>query len=312
MSTWILLAVLAQAIAAVVAVVDKYIVSGDKSLMRPFVYAFYTCLISGAWIVVYLFGLFPLEFFGFSVPSFANVNSPSLVVSALSLVAAYTFFIGLVSLFQALRKGEASDVVPVVGAVSAITTFGLGYVFLNDRLTLGFIAGIVLLALGTALVSRYRFGWRTALTTIHAGIFFAIHYIAIKAVFNITSFDDGFFWSRIAFVLVALSMLLVPRYFEKITTQTKEAGSKGGVLVFFNKLLAGISTILILKATELGEVSVVQALGGLQFVFILLIVMVFDRLLPDECAEHTKYKPDVYRKIFFIFIITLGFFMLFV
>lgn len=305
------MAVLAQLVSAAVAVMDKYIVSGDRSVMRPFVYAFYTCLISGAWVVVYLFGLFPLEFFGFSVPSFSNVGPPSLVITALSLVAAYTFFIGLVSLFQALREGEASDVVPVVGAVSAIATFALGYIFLGSRLTPGFIAGIALLTLGTALVSRYRFGWRTALHTVHAGIFFAVHYVAIKAVFNITSFDDGFFWSRVAFVFVALSMLLVPRYFEKITTQTKDAGGRGGALVFFNKLLAGISTILILKATELGEVSVVQALGGLQFVFILVIVMAFDRFLPDECAEHTRRTMDLYRKIFFVCIISLGFFMLF-
>lgn len=312
MQTWLLLTVLAQLLSAVVAVVDKYIVSGDKSLLRPFVYAFYTCLISGVWIVIYLFGLLPINFFGFSAPSFENVRTPTLLVMSLSLIAAYTFFVALVSLFKSLRHNEASDVVPVVGAVSAVASFGLSYAFLDSRLTIGFIAGMILLVVGTALVSRYRFNWQTAFTVVHAGIFFAVHFVALKAVFNVTTFDNGFFWSRIAFVAVALSMLLVPRYFKKITTQTKSAGRKGNLLIFFNKVLAGISSILILKATELGEVSVVQALGGLQFIFILGIVVIFGKFLPSVCTEDLHEKRSVLQKIFFIIIITAGFFALFI
>ena len=67
---WILLAVGAQLINAVVALVDKYIVSDEKVLPRPFVYAFYTCLVSGGWVVVYALSLIPIERIdGLSIPS---------------------------------------------------------------------------------------------------------------------------------------------------------------------------------------------------------------------------------------------------
>ncbi len=49
---WILLAVAAQFINAIVALIDKHIVSDEKKFPKPFVYAFYTCLISGVWVVV--------------------------------------------------------------------------------------------------------------------------------------------------------------------------------------------------------------------------------------------------------------------
>ena len=77
---WILLAAAAQFIYAVVAVLDKYIVSDEKILPRPFVYAFDTCLITGTWILVYFIGLIP-GLSSLSVPTFSNVSSSSKPVS---------------------------------------------------------------------------------------------------------------------------------------------------------------------------------------------------------------------------------------
>ena len=308
---WILLAAGAQLINAVVALIDKYIVSDEKVLPRPFVYAFYTCLISGAWIVVYLLGLIPTGALDLPVPSFSNVGRPTLEMVALAILGAYTFFIALVSMFTALKESDASDVVPVVGAVSAIASFGLGYFFFQTSLSSNFVWGIVLLATGTALVSRLRFPVKVALLSLHSGLFFAFHYIAIKGLFNVTSFDNGFFWSRIAFVFFALSLLMVPSYYKKITEQTKSTKKSAGLLIFANKTLAGIGSIMILKATALGDVTVVQALGGLQFVFILLLGIAFGSMTPKSFGENDDRKDGVLQKAIFVAIITAGFIMLF-
>lgn len=309
--SWILLAVGAQFLSAVVALIDKHIVTDEKSFPRAFVYAFYTCLISGAWIVVYLASFLPLPYDGLHVPSFENVVRPTLEVVALAFLSAYTFFIALVSMFSTLRDHDASDVVPVIGAVSAICSFGLGYYFLDVRLAPNFILGIVLLATGTALVSRFRFPWRTASVAFHSGLFFALHYIAVKGLFELTSFDNGFFWSRVAFVLFALSLLLIPNYWERVRDQTRTTSRNAGFLILGNKLLAGVSTILILKATDMGDVAVVQALGGLQFVFILLLGIFVSR---GGTHPHLKEHYDrhaILQKALFVAIISLGFLVLF-
>ncbi len=310
--SWILLAVAAQFINALVALVDKHIVSDEKSFPRAFAYAFYTCVISGAWVVVYFVSLLPLPFDGLHVPSFSNVIRPTLEVVALSFLSAYTFFIALVSMFSTLREHDASDVVPVIGAVSALCSFGLGYYFLDVELTTNFILGIALLATGTALVSRFRFPWKTATVAFHAGLFFALHYISIKGLFELTSFDNGFFWSRIAFVFFALSLLLIPNYWERVRDQTKSTGRSARFLIIINKLLAGVSTILILKATDLGDVAVVQALGGLQFVFILLLGIFVSRKDDHARVIGEKYdKAAIFQKAVFVAMISLGFLVLF-
>ncbi len=310
--SWILLAVGAQFLNAIVALIDKHIVSDEKSFPRAFAYAFYTCLISGAWIVVYLFSLLPLPFDGLHAPSFLNVVRPTLEVVALSFLSAYTFFIALVSMFSTLRDHDASDVVPVIGSISALCSFGLAYYFFDISLSPNFMLGIALLATGTALVSRFRFPKKTALVAFHSGLFFALHYITIKGLFELTSFDNGFFWSRIAFVFFALSLLLIPNYWERVRDQTKSTSRQAGFLILMNKVLAGVSTILILKATDMGDVAVVQALGGLQFVFILLLGIIFSHGSVKHVKVAERYDARaIFQKAVFVAFISLGFLVLF-
>ena len=307
---WIFLAVAAQFINAIVALIDKRIVSDEKRFPQPFVYAFYTCLISGVWIVVFFLGFLP--FFGnFGVPSLVHVERPTLEIVALSFLSAYTFFTALLSMFTALRVHDASDVVPVIGSVSALASFGLGYFFLGTELTPNFILGIVLLALGTFFVSRLRFPPRTAMLALYSGIFFALHYVSIKGLFTVTTFDNGFFWSRIAFMFFALTLLMIPNYWERVKVQSKTTTKPAYFLIIANKVLAGVATLFVLRATNLGDVAVVQALGGLQFVFILLLGIFFTVRHKDVPIGERYHPGLILQKALFVTIITIGFLVLF-
>lgn len=315
MPSWLILAIGAQFIAALVALLDKYIVTDEKAIPKPFVYAFITCLMSGAAILVFLLAWVPIPLEGVRFPSLTNVEWPTLTVVAFSFLAAYTFFSGLVSMFTALKEADASDVIPVIGSVTALGTFSFGYFFLGGVLSNNYLAGIILLAVGTVLVSHFRFHYNTALLSIHAGLFFAFHYVTFKGLLNITSFDNAFFWSRVCFVGFALSMLLVPDWFERVSKTVKSTGKRAGILIISNKILAGTAAIMTLKATELvpqDEFPVIQALGGLQFVFILALGLILGRHTPVAVGENTHRVRDIFHKAIFVSIIAIGFFMLFI
>ena len=229
----------------------------------------------------------------------------------MAFLTAYTFFMALVSMYDALRHSDASVVMPVIGTISAIATFGLSYVFLDVALTQGHIVGVLMISFGTLLVAKTLPEWSVILHVLHSGIFFALHYITMKGLFLETSFDDGFFWSRISFVLFALSLLMVPVYWDKIKEQTKSTTKKTGILVLLTKVLAGVAAFLLLKATDLGEVSVVQALDGIRFVFILIITTLFAHWLPSSATDRDLRPRVFFRRFLMIVIITSGFFMLF-
>ncbi len=308
---WIFLAAFGQFLNAIVAIVDKYIVSDKNAIPRPFVYAFYSCLMTGFWGVVYLVSLIPgLDQLG--LPHIRDVQFPSIEMVAMAFFAAYTFFIALVSMFDALKHADASDVMPVIGAVAAVSSFALTYMFLDGNLTQNFIWGILLLSAGTLLVSTGQFTGHVFLHTIHSGLFFALNLITMKGIFEATNFSDGFFWSRVALVLFTLSLLLVPVYWDKIKKQTKTTTAKTGILVLCTKVFAGIATFSLLKAIDLGEPSVVQATDGLKFVFILLIGIVVGKFTPFSAGENRYDIKTVTRKALYVAVIAIGFVILFI
>jgi uncharacterized membrane protein len=133
----------------------------------------------------------------------------------------------------------------------------------------------------------------------------------MKGLFQETSFDDGFFWSRIGFIAFALSLLLIPQYCKKITQQTVKTSKKGGLLVVLAKILAGIAAFLLLKATDMGDVTVVQALDGLKYVFIIIFGLLFGRMIPKSAGENDINASTIVRKVLYVAIISIGFVILF-
>jgi drug/metabolite transporter (DMT)-like permease len=309
--SWILLATAGQFLNAVVSIFDKYIVSDDALLPRPFVYAFYSCLFTGFWVVIYLVGYIP-GFANIGVPSMNNVMLPTIQVVAMSFLAAYTFFIALVSMYDALRHADSASTIPIIGTVSSLATFGLSHLFFDVALTDSFIIGVILLSVGTLLVAQTIPKRHIIIQVFHSGLFFALHYITMKALFEETSFDDGFFWSRVGFVLFTLSLLLVPAYYDKVKGQTEKTSRKAGFIVILAKSLAGIAAFMLLKATHLGEVSVVQALDGMRYVFILLITVIFAHWLPESASDRDN-RPGVWlRRMMYVIIISVGYVVLFI
>lgn len=308
--SWVFLAAGAQLLNAVVAIGDKYLVTDERRIPKPFVYGFYTCLLTAFWLLVYPLGFIP-QLAALGIPHFGNIQFPTLEVVGLSFFSAYTFFLAIVSLYGTLKRADTSDVMPVVGAVSAIASFGLSVLFLNSAYSSNVIWGVLLLATGTFLVSHLRFSTNIALAAVHSGLFFALHYVSMKGLFIATNFDDAFFWSRVALILFALSWLLVPNYLEVIKNQSQSTSKTTGWLVFGNKLLAGVASFMILKATDWGDVAVVQALDGLKFVFILIIGFALSSWLPKAAREHDRSFRTIVRKFLYVTVICIGFILLF-
>ena len=103
---------------------------------------------------------------------------------------------------------------------------------------------------------------------------------------------------------------MIPTYFERVRTQTKQTSGPAYVLILGSKILAGIATLLILHATNQGDVAVVQALGGLQYVFIIIFGIMLT-LRPGKIRVETYDHEHVLQKATFIAIIALGFLVLF-
>lgn len=310
MTSWILLVVVAQFLYAVVSILDKYIVTAGK-ISNPSKFAFYVGLLSSLTIIVFFFGWINLPFENIQIPSYENVSLPTFKVIVISFFSAITFLLALISLFSALKKADASDVVPVVGSASAVGSLFLSYIFLGSPLSHNFVIGCIFLIAGSLLVSLFHFGRKVLFLSLTAGFLFAFHYLFIKLVFNETLFDNGFFWTRITIAFVSLILFLIiksPKGKKKVYHKEKRA-EIGWVLL--DKSVAGIASFLILKAIHLGPFAVIQALGSLQFAFLLVFAVFFGSKTPYACGENCSLRQRL-QKTISIFVIIIGFLILFI
>ena len=297
MAVWLGLVVLAQMLNAASVLIDKYVLSSAKGVGRaPIAYAFYISLLSGFVLVLVPFGL---------------VSSPSLPVLILSALTALAYITSIVFLYSAIKTTPPSDVVPVVGAVSAITTFGFAYIFLRQDLPDTFGLAFAFLVFGTFLISHFRFTKHSFVRVLAAGVLFGVSAFLVKIIFLETDFIDGFFWSRMTNVIGALLLLLWPGTLAAVRLSTKHTTRNTKWLVLFNKGLSGLAFVLILLAIRLGSVSVVNALSGLQFVFLILFALLGARRYPSIIHGEVHSYSLLHKSIGVTFIM-FGFFALFI
>ncbi len=287
---------------ALTVILDKFLL-GSKRISSAPVYSFF----------IALFGLFAVAFIpfvGFSVPSGWQIF--------LSLLGGALFSYGILALYFAIQKSEASRVTPIVGAIIPVVTYFLSLVFSSEKLVLIEIIGIALLIFGGLLISfdlplkinkkKFFAGFYASLS---AGFILALSYFVFKFVYNEQNFFNGFIWTRIGCFLASGSYFLVPKWRKEIFKSLKEFKKpkkkeyQTGVLFVGNKILGGISSILLNAAIAMGSVTLVNSLVSSQYAFVLFLAYFAHKNFPFIFGEKL-YFWDWAQKIGAIILIGTG------
>jgi drug/metabolite transporter (DMT)-like permease len=297
--TWALVALLGYFFSAVSAAFDKFLLS-DR-IPTPAVYAFF----------VSLFSLFALGFapFGFHLLDIGTTIT--------LLLSGMTFVYGLVAFYAAVKRHEVSRVAPLVGTIISLVAFlavflpGMaGEVAVDGR----YIMALVLLIIGGLLISfdlPLRRGEHISWYIVLAGILMGMSFLFLKAGYAGTDFVNGLVWSRLGMTLAGLTLFIVPLFRHQILAQftgfghrSSRAASTGG-LFLLNKTTAGLGTFLVAYATYLGSVSFVQALSGMQYVFLLFLTFPLSFRYPQVFGERLHFW-DWFQKVVAVGIIGFG------
>lgn len=310
MHIWILLAVGGQLINSVVALIDKFVVT-SKKVPKPSLYVFYTGILVVLSLLLYVFD-FLLGSFVSGLPSLFNVHWPNFFVLSQAVSAAFFMLMGLYFLYKSLIRADASDVFPVVGSISAFFVLLLSFIYFNQILKPSFFFGFVFLIVGTLFVSHFRFGKKTFYLTITSALFLGFHSVFLKRLFIETGFDNGFFWYSVSMFVLALMMLFSknirnPLFHHRKSTSVKSADK----LILLGKILAGIAGLMITVSINLGNVVIVQALTGLQYLFLFLFAILLGSKTHTDWGENVTTK-DILQKTISMTLILIGFVLLFI
>lgn len=300
---WILIAIVAYFLVGLEVILDKFLLSSNR-VSHPAIYAFY----SGVLSVTTLFILAP--FGGFHAIKFNQILP--------SLLAGLVFTYGILCLFFAINKSEASKVTPVVGAVIPLVTYFLSIFFLKEGLLPRQLWGVIILIAGGILISidypfkvnkkKFFLGFYYSIA---AGILLAIASTAFKHLYERDNFINVFIWTRLGLFVGAVSLLVFP-YWRKIIFRSLSGfhkphpeNVKTSVLFVVNKGLGGVGSILTQFAISLGSVTIVNALVSTEYVFIFLMGLISSLWFPRIFREKKDWL-HVAQEIISILIITAG------
>jgi drug/metabolite transporter (DMT)-like permease len=289
--TWILLLVLAHVFYATVFLLDKYVLSTPRS--TPITYAFYVGAMGIAILV-----LIP---FGFVMPNNAEVFW-SLVAGIFQIIAFVLFYKALDS-----SKGEVSRVVPYVGAVTSVFVLIFSSLILKEFLANQQIIAFALLVLGGLVISFKRgklFEKRVWQIATFAGLFFALFWVTTKYLFLGTNFISGLVWVRVGVAIIAFTLLLSQKNRKIIFSETKSSKPKTTGLFMLSRILNAAGSLFIYGAVFLGSVSIVNALQGLQYLFVLILALLLFKKIPSMKEQFSK--EFLIQKIIAIVLICVG------
>lgn len=324
---WIFIATFSYLLNAGVHVADKFLLS--KKIHSSIVYAFYV----GIWSI----GNFVLLFFDPWVPG------PYELI--LDLLAGFLFLVTLVFWYKALHQSEATRVVPIVGALTPIFSFIFSYLFLGAQLSAQHFAAFIVLIAGGLLISIKRtrvhmvtevwertknicgnaFGRfsvemrptrRLVMNSVLAAACFAAYYVFIKYIYSHTGqpFIGAFVWSRLGSFLGVLSILFVPSWRKLIKDAKTTEHRTAKQLAFFLgvRLAAAAAFIMLNWAVSLSaNVSLINALQGTQYAFLLFLVIIMARKYPHILDEEVG-RGVIFQKTIGIVLVGLGLYLLMV
>lgn len=298
--TWFFIAILAYLIHAINSIIGKWFVI--QPISSPLVYSFYVGIFSIFALVLIPFGLIfpaPIQLF----TDFLN--------------GAILFF-ALFAFFAALKKGEASRIVPFVGALTAIFTFTLSYLFLNEKLNFIQVLSFLLLVIGSFLISsepaekingaRKKFKkhfFENLGLAVLASFLFSVFYILAKFIYFHQPFISGFVWSRLGSFLTALFLIIFLKEKKTILNAPKILGKKIKALFLVNQVLAGAAFFLLNYAISLGSATMINALTGVQYAFVFGIVILLSKFSP-RILEEKMSRLIIIQKTLAILIISAG------
>ena len=295
---WIPLAIGSYFLSALASVIDKILLRGRVT--NPLAFAFYTGIAS--------IGVLILIPFGFSFLSFTT--------TLFAFLAGGVFLASLLFLYTALRYGEASRVVPLIGALTPLVTLGISY--FTDRMPppraellaiFFFVVGGLLISFDMGRRGKSRFNGFILFVALLSAIAMGSMFELSKVVYSRAPFFPGFIWMRMGSFLASLLMLFVPAFRASIFSSVRTLRVSSGGILLFNKVLGAVAFLVLNYAVSLGNESVVSAMRGFEFLFVFAVVYLLSRRLPHILKESFDARVLLY-KITGIVLIGVGFYSL--
>ncbi len=295
--TWLVVAIIAYIVMAIVNVADKFILEHVVSGPRT-----YTFLVGASGAAVIILAPWFLAW-------------PGMGLFLFNLLVGSFFAAGIFFMYSALKGHDASQIFTLVGGTVPIFTIILSIIFFHEAFSANQWTAIVYLILGTMIISsistrhsiwyevkkflhiHFEKRWHSILFAFISALFFALFWFGSKVAYNTQEFLSAFIWIRLGTFLAVVCLLISPRNRSEIAKDLKKSKSKKqNQFIFLGTQLGGaLGSILQNYAVALGSVALVTSLQGLQYGLILAFTYFITIFYPKIIKEKSSHKIMAYK-----------------
>lgn len=252
---WLFISVVAQIVLGTSAVFDKILLR--RGFFDPISYTFWSAILGLSAFVLVPFG---------SLAAPLEIIFIALLGGVFFIIATYFFFL-------ALKLGEASVALPIIGGLAPISTLIFASIFLDGHLSGGQLAGFLLLVFGGIFflgAERREVRPVLFLVAFSSAVLFGISNVLTKIVFDASSFVAGLVWVRVGGAFAMTVPLFSPSFRGKIAASLHAGEVKHRFLYVLNRVYSAGGILLLSAALFLAYPALVDASSSLKYVVIVV------------------------------------------
>lgn len=283
--TWLIIAILAYLIFALVSLGDRFLLLGASN---PKIYTFYVGVLGIISVIL-------TPFIGFSMPS--------LTLLFFCFLAALSYILFLYLIYSAIEKYEVSRIIPAVGALVPLISF-LTIFLLSDAsnpLGLRGITAFLLLVLGSIIINANfskAFSLKSLKICFLIALFASLNFIFSKYTFVYLPFWTAFIWIRIFTFAVALLFLFSLTVRKEIFGKKKSFSKKETFLFAVIQIFGALAFVLQNWAIALAGFAylpIINALQGVQYLFLFIFALLISLKTPQAIKEDLSRKAIIQK-----------------
>jgi|UPI00036F9E44 drug/metabolite transporter (DMT)-like permease len=285
----LLIAVIAHGLIGISLIWDKVLLKrpGTKNLLS---YVFWLGAIS-------VFGLVLIPF-GFKMPSW-KLAGMGFAAGLLDLIASYFYY-------SALKSGEASEELAVMGGFAPVATALIAIPLLREPVG-GELAGFIVMTIGGFVMF---FAEKQPLKKmlpkiVLASAGFGLMNVFQKIVFNSTNFVSGYVFFTFGTFVGSIALLAPPSWRRQIFEHSEEATPSSKFWYMVNRFVAGLGSFLVIFAISRANPAIVEAISGVRYIIIFLGAYAITQLKPSWFREDFR-KPILIAKATATCLVVIG------